>query len=163
VASLIGQRLGAYVLETELGRGSMGVVYRARHATQGTVVAIKVLLDVLATDVSFITRFIREGRVIAALRHPNIIQVYETERQGEHLYFTMEYFHGVTAAQMLRERNRLPTAQVVEIAGQAADALAYAHAEGRLVHRDIKPENLLVDQWNHVNLLDLGLARIERG
>jgi serine/threonine-protein kinase len=87
--------------------------------------------------------------------------VYETGRQGEHIYFTMEYFRGVTAAQMLRERKRLPTARVVEIAGQAADALAYAHAEGRLVHRDIKPENLLVDQWNHVKLLDFGLARIE--
>nr|MBF6592169.1 serine/threonine protein kinase [Ktedonobacterales bacterium] len=134
MASLIGQRLGEYVLEAELGRGSMGAVFRARHATQGTTYAIKVLLDALASDVSFITRFIREARVISALRHPNIIRVYDAGRQGSFIYFAMEYFHGVTAAHLLRERKRLPATQVVEIAAQAADALDYAHTEGHLVH-----------------------------
>ncbi len=161
MASLIGQHLGEYVLEAELGRGSMGIVYRARHATHGTTVAVKVLLDALSTDVSFITRFIREARVIARLHHPNIIQVYDAGRQGPHIYFAMEYFQAVTAADLLRERRRLPVTQVVEIAAQAADALDYAHAEGRLVHRDIKPENLLVNERDQVKLLDFGLARIE--
>lgn len=159
--SLAGQRLGPYVLEDELGRGSMGVVYRARDLSNGGTVAVKVLLDALAEDMSFVTRFIREARIVAMLHHANIIQVYDAGRQDQHIYFAMEYFPGVTAGSLLRERTRLPVLQVVEIAAQAADALAYAHTHGRLVHRDVKPENLLVDQWSRVKVLDFGLARIE--
>ncbi len=161
VRSLIGQQLGDYVLEAELGSGSMGAVYRATYLPQRTTVAIKVLLDELASDVSFITRFIREARVISSLDHPNIVRVYDAGRQGEYIYFVMEYFPGATAGQMLRERQRLPLETVVEIAAQTADALAYAHREGRLVHRDIKPDNLLVNERCRVKVLDFGLARIE--
>jgi eukaryotic-like serine/threonine-protein kinase len=159
--SLVGQQLGDYVLETELGSGSMGAVYRATHLGQRGAVAVKVLLDELSTDVSFITRFIREARVVSLLDHPNIVRVYDAGRQGEHIYFVMEYFPGSTAGQMLRERPRLPLETVVEIAAQTADALAYAHHNGRLVHRDIKPDNLLVNERCRVKVLDFGLARIE--
>ena len=159
--SLIGQRLGPYLLEAELGRGSMGIVCRARHATDGKTYAVKVLLDSLATDISFVTRFIREARVVAGLHHPNIVRVYEAGREGQHIYFAMEFFPGVTAGALLRERKRLPAGQVVEIVAQAADALEYAHTVGHLVHRDIKPENLLVDRWFRAKVLDFGLARIE--
>jgi len=161
VGSMIGQRLGAYQLEAELGRGSMGIVYRARHTEQNKVYAIKVLLDALVTDTSFITRFTREAHIVATLNHPNLVRVYEAGREGEYIYFVMEYFPGSTAGQLLKERKRLPYGEVVEIAAQAADALAYAHATGRLVHRDIKPENILVDRWRRVKVLDFGLARIE--
>jgi serine/threonine-protein kinase len=159
--SLIGQQLGDYRLETELGRGSMGIVYRATSARHGKPFAVKVLLEPLASDMSFVTRFTREARIVGKLRHPNIVRVFDAGRQGQHLYFVMEYFPGQTAGQMLRERGRLPVGQVVEIAAQAADALDYAHAEGHLVHRDIKPENLLVDRWCRVKVLDFGLARVE--
>ena len=159
--SLVGQQLGGYLLEEELGAGSMGVVYRARHVVQNKVYAVKVLLDALASDDSFITRFVREARVVASLHHPNIVSVYEAGRQGPHIFFVMEYFPGVTAGYLLRERKRLPAGLVMEIGAQAADALAYAHVEGRLVHRDIKPENLLVDRWCRVKVLDFGLARIQ--
>src|SRR5690349_18285023 len=138
----------------------MGVVYLARHVQDGKSYAVKVLLDALASDESFITRFTREARIIAGLSHPNIIRVYGAGRQGPHLYFVMEYFPGVTAGQMLRQRERLPIGQAVEIAAQAADALQHAHAHGNLVHRDIKPENLLVDRWCRVKVLDFGLARV---
>lgn len=159
--SLIGQRLGDYLLESELGQGSMGAVYAARHATDGKTFAVKVLLDTLAADMMFVTRFTREARIIARLRHPNIVRVYEAGRQGQHLFFVMEYFPGVTVGSLLKERGRLPIGQAIEIAAQAADALDYAHREGRLVHRDIKPENLLVDRWCRVKMLDFGLARVE--
>lgn len=159
--SLVGQQLGDYVLETELGAGSMGAVYRATYLPKRAPVAIKVLLDELASDVSFITRFIREARVVSSLDHPNIVRVYDAGRQGEHIYFVMEYFPGSTVGQMLRERQRLPLETVVEIAAQTADALAYAHHQGRLVHRDIKPDNLLVNERCRVKVLDFGLARIE--
>ncbi len=139
----------------------MGVVYRARHVQSGKPFAVKVLIDALSADVTFVTRFMREAEVVARLNHPNIVRVYESGRQDEHIYFVMEYFPGVTAGQMLRERKRLPWGEVVEIAAQAADALSYAHLEGRLVHRDVKPENMLVDRWRRVKLLDFGLARID--
>jgi eukaryotic-like serine/threonine-protein kinase len=161
VESLIGQQLGDYILESELGRGSMGIVYRAAHRTTRKSYAIKVLLEPLAADMSFVTRFTREARIIASLHHPNIVRVYEAGRHGQHLYFVMEYFPGVTAGRMLKERGRLPYAQVIEIAAQAADALDYAHSTGHLVHRDIKPENLMVDRWFRVKMLDFGLARVE--
>jgi serine/threonine protein kinase len=160
VQALNGQQLGDFIIESELGRGSMGVVYLARHAQQGGHFALKVLLDALVSDQSFITRFTREARIIASLTHPNIVRVYGAGRQGQHLYFVMEYFRGVTAGRMLKERERLPVGQAIEIAAQAADALAYAHSHGKLVHRDIKPENLLVDRWCRVKVLDFGLARV---
>ena len=159
--SLMGQQLGDYVLEAELGRGSMGVVYRARHVTQGKPYAVKVLLEALTSDMSFVTRFTREARIVGNLRHSNIIRVYDAGRDGQHLYFAMEYFPGSTAGQMLKERGRLPVGQVVEIVAQAADALDYAHVQGHLVHRDVKPENMLVDRWCRVKVLDFGLARVE--
>lgn len=153
--------LGAYQMEAELGRGTMGVVYRAKHAQSGKPFAVKVLIDALSADLTFVTRFMREASVVSQLNHPNIVRVYESGRQEQHIYFVMEYFPGVTAGQMLRERKRLPFGEVIEIAAQAADALAYAHIEGRLVHRDVKPENMLVDRWRRVKVLDFGLARID--
>ncbi len=161
MTSLVGQWLGAYQMEAELGRGTMGVVYRAKHAQNGKAFAVKVLIDALCADDTFVTRFKREASIVAQLNHPNIVRVYEYGQQEGHIYFVMEYFPGMTAGQMLRERKRLPYGEVIEIAAQAADALAYAHVEGRLVHRDVKPENMLVDRWRRVKLLDFGLARIE--
>jgi serine/threonine-protein kinase len=161
VDSLVGQRLGAYFLESEIGRGSMGVVYRAHHAEQGFPAAVKVLLDALASDQSFVTRFTREARIVRTLQHPNILRLYDAGHDGGHIYFAMEFFAGSTAGQLLKQRGKLPVGQVVEIAAQAADALDYAHTHGHLVHRDIKPENLLVDRWCRVKVLDFGLARVE--
>jgi len=148
-------------MEAELGRGTMGVVYRAKHAQNGKQFAVKVLIDALSADLTFVTRFRREAAIVSQLNHPNIVRVYESGKQDRHIYFVMDYFPGVTAGYMLRERKRLPYGEVIEIAAQAADALAYAHVEGRLVHRDVKPENMLVDRWRRVKLLDFGLARIE--
>jgi serine/threonine protein kinase len=161
MSSLVGQLLGEYLLEAELGRGTMGVVYRARHEGTGKTFAVKALIPALAADLTFVTRFMREASVASQLRHPNIVRVYESGRHAQHIYFVMEFFAGMTAGHMLRERKRLPTLEVIEIAAQAAGALHYAHVEGRLVHRDVKPENMLVDRWRHTKLLDFGLARIE--
>src|SRR5579863_7894721 len=159
--SLVGQRLGPYLLETEIGRGSMGIVYRATHVEQGFVAAVKVLLDVLASDDSFLTRFTREAQIVGALQHPNILRLYGTGQDRGHIYFAMEFFAGNTAGQLRKKQGRLPVGQVIEIAAQAADALEHAHVQGHLVHRDVKPENLLVDRWCRVKVLDFGLARVQ--
>lgn len=161
MASLVGQRLGAYLLIAEIGRGSMGVVYQAQHSGTGQTAAVKVLLESLTEDQSFVTRFTREARIVQALHHPNIVRLYDTGHDHGHLYFAMEYFAGQTAGQMLKQRGRIEVGAVIEIAAQTADALHYAHVNGHLVHRDIKPENLLVDRWCRVKVLDFGLARIE--
>ncbi len=161
MSSLVGQRLGDYQLEAELGRGSMGAVYRATHIGQGKSCAVKVLLDALASDTSFVTRFKREANIAATLRHPNIIRVFDAGIQGEHIFFAMEYFEGMTAGRLLKQRKQFTPPQVVEMAVQASDALAYAHVEGHVVHRDIKPENLMVDRWWRTKVLDFGLARVE--
>jgi serine/threonine-protein kinase len=158
--------LGDYQLEAELGRGSMGAVYRATYLGhtiylgQGKSCAVKVLLDALATDTSFVTRFKREANIAATLRHPNIIRVFDAGIQGEHIFFAMEYFEGMTAGRLLKQRKQFTPPQVVEMAVQASDALAYAHVEGHVVHRDIKPENLMVDRWWRTKVLDFGLARL---
>lgn len=139
----------------------MGVVYRATHIGQGRSCAVKVLLDALATDTSFVTRFKREANIAATLRHPNIVRVFDAGIQGEHIFFAMEYFDGVTAGRLLKQRKQFTVPQVIEMAVQASDALAYAHVEGHVVHRDIKPENLMVDRWWRTKVLDFGLARVE--
>jgi serine/threonine-protein kinase len=149
------------MLEAEIGQGSMGIVYRARHVELRHPAAVKVLLDTLATEGSFVTRFTREATIVRTLQHPNIVRLFEAGQDQGHIYFAMEYFAGSTAGHLVRQRGRLQVGQVVEIAAQAADALGYAHTHGHLVHRDIKPENLLVDRWCRVKVLDFGLARVE--
>ncbi len=155
-----GKRLGVYELEEEIGRGAMGIVYRGRQVTLDRVVAVKVLLEGLVSDESFVTRFIREARLVASLNHPNIVQVYDAGRSEDLLYFAMEYISGPTVTQLLKQNGKLPVSSAVEIVMQVASALEYAHREARMVHRDIKPENMMLDRWGKVKVVDFGLARV---
>ncbi len=158
-----GKRLGVYELEEEIGRGAMGIVYRGRQVTLDRVVAVKVLLESLVSDESFVARFIREARLVASLNHPNIVHVYDAGRAEQLLFFAMEYISGPTVTQLLKQKGKLPVAQAVEIAAQVAAALEYAHVEARMVHRDIKPENIMLDRWGKVKVVDFGLARVAGG
>jgi serine/threonine protein kinase len=160
VPAFPGKRVGVYVLEEEIGRGAMGIVYRGRQVTLDRVVAVKVLLESLVSDESFVTRFIREARLVASLNHPNIVHVYDAGRAENLLFFAMEYISGPTVTQLLKQKGKLPVSQAVEIAMQVAAALEYAHVEARMVHRDIKPENMMLDRWGKVKVVDFGLARV---
>jgi serine/threonine-protein kinase len=160
VPAFPGKRLGVYELEEEIGRGAMGIVYRGRQVTLDRVVAVKVLLENLVSDESFVTRFIREARLVASLNHPNIVHVYDAGRADNLLYFAMEFISGPTVTQLLKQKGKLPVTQAVEIAAQVAAALEYAHVEARMVHRDIKPENMILDRWGKVKVVDFGLARV---
>ena len=141
-----------------LGRGGMGVVYRARQIELGRSVALKVLSPKLAAEPEFAERFQREARAMASLSHPNIVHVYDFGREGEVYFLAMEFIDGVSLRSLMGD-GRLETAKALAIVPQICDALEYAHAQG-VVHRDIKPENVLVDREGRVKIADFGLAKV---
>ncbi len=156
---LAGQSLGGYQLEEEIGRGSMGMVYRGRQIALGREVAVKVLSQALAKDTSYVARFIREAQIIAGLNHPNIVQIFDAGQQNGLLYFVMEYVQGPTLASLLHLDGTIPHYLAAEYAAQIADALDSAYRERNVIHRDIKPENLMLDRWGKIKVMDFGLAR----
>ena len=156
---LAGLSLGGYQLEEEIGRGSMGVVYRGKQIALGREVAIKVLPKAMARDSSYIARFIREAHIIAGLNHPNIVHIYDAGQQNKVLYFVMEYVPGPTLASLLYLDGAIPQHLAAEYAAQIADALDAAYKERNVIHRDIKPENLMLDRWGKIKVMDFGLAR----
>jgi serine/threonine protein kinase len=170
--SLAGLVIGNYEVLESIGRGGMAEVYRGRHKRLARTVAIKVLPASLATEADFRERFEREARAIAALKHPNIVQVFDYgEFEGMH-YMVMEYIAGKDLACHLRDILRLSLAETVQMMEGVASALDYAHSQG-LVHRDVKPSNVLLElldapaeagqeRWRAV-LTDFGIAKIVAG
>src|SRR5258708_20786031 len=156
---LAGQSLGGYLLEGELGRGSMGMVYRGKQVALGREVAVKILPQSLAQDPSYVARFIREAQIIAGLNHPNIVQIYDAGQQNGVLYFVMEYVQGPTVGSLLQLDGSMPQHLAAEYIAQIADALDAAYKERNVIHRDIKPENLMLDRWGRIKVMDFGLAR----
>jgi predicted Ser/Thr protein kinase len=136
----------------------MGRVYEAREASSGRRVALKVLPEDLAADPSFVRRFHREAKVLAALSHPHVVEVLEQGEDGGRLWFAMEYVRGENLRRRV-EGGPLPPTEAVRIAAEVATALAYAHGQG-VVHRDLKPENVLLDEDGRVRLVDFGLSRL---
>ncbi len=147
------------LLET-LGRGGMGVVYRARQRGLDRDVALKILLVRPEDRPAFAERFAREARALAQLSHPAIVGVHDFGVAGEHYYLTMEYVDGANLRQLMRSGELRP-AQALDVIGQVCEALQFAHEEG-VVHRDIKPENILVDRRGRVKIADFGLAKMVR-
>ncbi|HMO56678.1 MAG TPA: protein kinase [Roseiflexaceae bacterium] len=159
---LIGQQLGRYRIDAEIGRGGMARVYRATDPSLRRTVALKVLAPQLALDPEFARRFEREAVTAANLRHPAIVTVYDVgEANGLH-YIAMEFIHGRTLHAILRERGALGLGYAVALIAPIADALDYAHRQGA-VHRDIKPQNMLIDVDGRVLLTDFGIAQAPEG
>src|SRR5262245_16683306 len=148
---------GLEILEL-LGKGGMGVVYKARQPTLDRMVALKILPQKMALDPDFQNRFIREAKALGSLNHPNIVAVYDFGAEGGLFFFAMEFVDGTNLRQIIRDRKLSPE-QALKIVPQLCDALDYAHAEG-VVHRDIKPENILLDRKGRVKIADFGLAKL---
>jgi serine/threonine protein kinase len=151
-----GQHVGPYVIEREVGRGGMGVVYLAHDMRLNRRVALKALPAPFALDERRRERLRREARAAAALSHPGIVTTYALEEFGDDLYIAYEYVEGEALREALA-RGPLPVASLIETAVQIAHALAVAHARG-IVHRDLKPENVVVTHDGRVKVLDFGLA-----
>jgi tetratricopeptide (TPR) repeat protein/TolB-like protein/predicted Ser/Thr protein kinase len=151
------RRFGRYEILKKLGAGGMGEVYRARDLTLGRAVAIKVLRGAAFSDPERLARFEQEARAASALNHPNIVTIYEIGTEGEARYIAMELVEGRTLREILRE-GVLLTRRALQLAAQAAEGLAEAHAAG-IVHRDLKPENIMVAR-DRVKILDFGLAKV---
>ena len=148
-----------YELDSEIGRGGMGIVYRAKDRRLKRTVAIKLLPPELAFRSDIKTRFLREAETAAQLSHPNIVPIYTVDETEGLVFFVMAYVDGENLAKRIFERGVLPCDEVRRILREVADALAYAHERG-VVHRDIKPDNIIIaSQTGRPMVTDFGIAR----
>ncbi len=155
--------LGSYVLEDVIGEGGMGIVYRARNWKLDLPVAIKIARPEKVTSPKQVARFIREIQALAELKHPHIIEALDAGFVENRLYFVMEYVGGGDLRKLLEQKGPLSVSDVCLFAIQVADALQYLSSLG-IVHRDIKPSNLLLSKEDRqIKLLDMGLARLQKG
>ena len=154
---LSGSRLGQYEVLEELGRGGMGIVYRAQHLQLERIVALKILHDSRLSSMEAVDRFQREMKAVGKLDHPNIVQATDAGQvEGRH-YLAMEYVAGETLSDALRRRRRFSRRRSCELLCEVARGLQHAHQRG-LIHRDIKPSNILLDSKERARITDFGLV-----
>ncbi len=151
---------GQYSLETELGRGGMGIVYLALDVRLDRPVALKVLPEHLAKIADLRERFLREARTAAKLSHPNIVPIHSVDEVGDFVFFAMAYIAGETLGQRIRRRGPLSPSECTRVLREVGFALSYAHSQG-VIHRDIKPDNVLLEDGSGRALVaDFGIAGV---
>ncbi len=154
---------GRYSLQSELGRGGMGVVYLAHEVALDRPVALKLLPPAMAAEPTLRERFMREARTAAKLSQPNIVPIYAVDEIDKFVFFTMAYVEGDSLGATIRNRGALPAGDAARILREVAWALAYAHAQG-VVHRDVKPDNILLEVGSGRALVtDFGIAQVSEG
>jgi serine/threonine protein kinase len=162
---LIGMTLGGCRMDAILGRGGMGTVYRAHHLALDKPVALKLLAAHLASDPSFVLRFVREAQAAAKIEHPNVVQILDVAEEDERHFILMQFIDGESLDHLLERQGRLDLAHATRIARDVAAGLQALHGQA-IIHRDIKPANILVSKDGSVKITDFGLARnlrIEKG
>jgi ABC-type branched-subunit amino acid transport system substrate-binding protein/DNA-binding beta-propeller fold protein YncE len=153
-----GSTFAGYRVDSMVGRGGMGVVYRATDLSLERPVALKLIAPELAEDERFRSRFLREPRLAASLDHPNVIPIYEAGEHDGQLYLAMRFVEGSDLKSVLERDGPLPPERALGILAQVAGALDAAHRRA-LVHRDVKPANVLIDEDGHVYLTDFGITK----
>ena len=153
-----GMMFAGYRVESLVGRGGMGVVYRATDLSLERPVALKLIAPELAAGRAFPRRFLREPRLAASLDHPNVIPIYEAGERDGQLYLAMRYVEGSDLKTLLERDGTLAPERALPVLAQVAGALDAAHRRG-LVHRDVKPANVLLDEDGHAYLTDFGITK----
>ena len=151
------ETLGRYRIEDQIGAGAFATTYRATDSILGRPVALKVLRPELAADATYLARFAREARAAAAVDHPNVVHVFDFGEEEGTYYLALQYVHGATLKDVIRERAPLPPAEAVRIGGQILRGLAAIHGTG-IVHRDVKPQNVLIDHLGVARITDFGIV-----
>ena len=155
---VIGEKIGHYKVQSAIGAGGMGEIYRASDTRLRRDVAIKILPETLMKDASAIERFMREAYAASALNHPNILTIFDIGEHGKIHFIATELVEGQTLRQKM-QNSKLNFAEILDIAIQTANALIAAHEAG-IVHRDIKPENIMIRNDDYVKVLDFGIAKL---
>jgi len=161
IQALIGETLGSkypYRIESVLGSGAMGVVYRATDVNRGRPAAVKVVSGEIARGGKVQKRFEREAKILDQFRHPGIVRFLGYGKHRGTWYIAMEFIQGTTLERVLQEGGAMPWRQVVDLAIQVCDALHYAHERG-VIHRDLKPSNLMMTEDGRIKLTDFGIAK----
>ncbi len=158
IQGLIGERLGSFRLESVVGSGAMGVVYRGINEKTGRAAAVKVVSTEFAQGGKIRDRFEREAEILQQFRHPSIVRFLAVGRFRGTSYIAMEFIQGETLEKIIFDRGAMPWREVVDLAIQTCDALQYAHEHG-VVHRDLKPSNLMLTEDGKIKLTDFGIAK----
>ncbi|OIP44177.1 MAG: hypothetical protein AUK47_01465 [Deltaproteobacteria bacterium CG2_30_63_29] len=162
MSSLVsGQRFAErYVIETSIGLGGMGEVFKARDEELNEVVALKLIRDAHLSSPDILERFRREVTAARRVQHPNIVRIFDLGKADGLLFISMEWVEGDSLREMMRRQARLPARSVAPLARQILSALGAAHDAG-IVHRDLKPENVLIASGQVLKLIDFGIAKLE--
>jgi serine/threonine protein kinase len=156
-----GSEVGAFLLRRQIGAGGMGVVYEAFDRNLERRVAIKKLREDASGDPRAAERVLHEARTVAALRHPNIVEIYSVVAEGADIQLVFEFVDGHTLQELMRGRRRLPYDWSLGVMEAVAGALDYAHGRG-VIHRDLKPSNVMIDKEGSVKVMDFGIAQADR-
>ena len=155
---VIGEKIGHYKVQSSIGAGGMGEIYRASDTRLRRDVAIKILPESLVKDASAVERFMREAYAASALNHPNILTIFDIGEHDKTHFIATEFVEGETLRQKM-QNSKLRLTEILEIAIQTAGALVAAHEAG-IIHRDIKPENIMIRRDGYVKVLDFGIAKL---
>jgi len=159
ISTMIGSIINnKYRIEEELGRGGMGIVYRAYDTLLNRTVALKIMNPELVQRQNLLQRFLGEAQILVKLSHPHIVKVYDLQVMAPGFFIVMEYVEGLTLTEKIKPSARIPYQEALPIFKQTLQAIAYAHQAG-VLHRDIKPSNIMLTPNNGVKVMDFGLAK----